>query len=599
MTGGPALVAPIFQTPIPFILLDFLNPSQTRPVLLLETLRSLNTIADALALARPGSALSCSLLSDQLFQDDGAHNLVGILVQPCSSPLVQQQISWAASLISKLCREERHRVALANAGALDALGTRLAGFVVAMGFVLPSADHATRGSDEQAIPDPAPQTAELYIVLDAITSVMHNSKFRASQLLYCPAITSVFPPVVLDPGEGGQLAPFVTDESAHSQEQDYASILDLLLPEMYSPEKNTSAQSSAFPPLGSNPSASKTSSTLPAVSTSTWPGNKRGAAADATSSSSEADTQEEVESPLVSWLIHLTRTEYGINRVMAASVLAELYQNGLVSKKRETMLALLVIPIMVRMLEDSFTLPSSMLRYPPSNDRQWTENTIRERVPAILAVLMADSAEMQKAAVESNVIKQLCQMLKSAYDPVPKQSKMWSPNPQSVGVGNIGEPSGLICLGDPGLPPQYVHKVAVRESTLKALAALTPSRDDYRKMVLDNSITPLLVESLKQYDEEQSTASFAGGADMKQEQRPMTGNPSGVLIAACSLVRSLSRSVNILRTSLIDAGIAIPLFVLLTSSDIEVQIAATAAACNVLLEFSPMKEVCAHTAFLH
>jgi hypothetical protein len=44
-----------------------------------------------------------------------------------------------------------------------------------------------------------------------------------------------------------------------------------------------------------------------------------------------------------------------------------------------------------------------------------------------------------------------------------------------------------------------------------------------------------------------------------------------------------------LRTNLVDAGIAIPLFRLLSDESLEVKIAATGAVCNLMLEFSPMR----------
>ncbi|KAG9733773.1 ARM repeat-containing protein, partial [Aureobasidium melanogenum] len=60
--------------------------------------------------------------------------------------------------------------------------------------------------------------------------------------------------------------------------------------------------------------------------------------------------------------------------------------------------------------------------------------------------------------------------------------------------------------------------------------------------------------------------------------------------AACHAATALSRSVSLLRTALIDAGITKPVYNLLTFPDLEVQIAATNVTCNLVLEFSPMRQ---------
>jgi hypothetical protein len=52
----------------------------------------------------------------------------------------------------------------------------------------------------------------------------------------------------------------------------------------------------------------------------------------------------------------------------------------------------------------------------------------------------------------------------------------------------------------------------------------------------------------------------------------------------------MSRSVSVLRTSLIDGGIAKPLIALLDHPSLDVQVAATDVCCNLLPDFSPMRE---------
>jgi armadillo repeat-containing protein 8 len=102
------------------------------------------------------------------------------------------------------------------------------------------------------------------------------------------------------------------------------------------------------------------------------------------------------------------------------------------------------------------------------------------------------------------------------------------------------------------------------QSALSAIAAITLFKDDYRKQVIDTGLIPSIVAAM---------SSFA----------------PGIRAAACQCTRSLSRSVCILRTNLVDAGIAVPLFRLLSDESLEVKIAATGAVCNLMLEFSPMR----------
>lgn len=212
---------------------------------------------------------------------------------------------------------------------------------------------------------------------------------------------------------------------------------------------------------------------------------------------------------------------------------------------------------------------------------------IKEQAPKVLAMLVMDSAELQKAAVDADAIKKLSQLLKESYDPLSKssQSSMWSPEGAEANQAQGKENSNTSRLGAPGLSPQASYVIRMREGVLMALAAIAPFKDDYRKAMIDNGVVPFIIESLKPCDATTSLALKSTESNLPR------GNPVTVLLAACSAARALSRSVSILRTSLIDAGIAVPLFALLNHPEMEVQIAATAVVCNLVLEFSPMREV--------
>lgn len=71
----------------------------------------------------------------------------------------------------------------------------------------------------------------------------------------------------------------------------------------------------------------------------------------------------------------------------------------------------------------------------------------------------------------------------------------------------------------------------------------------------------------------------------------LSASALGIRVAACRLVKSLSRSVRILRTSLIDAGVAEKLLhILKNKNELEdMKIEALDAISNLVMKFSPMK----------
>lgn len=106
----------------------------------------------------------------------------------------------------------------------------------------------------------------------------------------------------------------------------------------------------------------------------------------------------------------------------------------------------------------------------------------------------------------------------------------------------------------------------LKENILHALSVIASLQEGCRKQVVDHKLLGPIVTALS------------------------SPNP-GIRAAACRCCRSLSRSVKHLRTSLVDAGVAKPLFNLLDDPSLDVQIAASATLCNIVLDFSPMKKI--------
>jgi len=61
--------------------------------------------------------------------------------------------------------------------------------------------------------------------------------------------------------------------------------------------------------------------------------------------------------------------------------------------------------------------------------------------------------------------------------------------------------------------------------------------------------------------------------------------------AAASCILSVSRSVQTLRTTLVESGVTRPLCGLLDDGDMQVRCTAVAAMCNLVMEFSPVKKL--------
>ncbi|KAI9321638.1 armadillo-type protein [Dichotomocladium elegans] len=213
-------------------------------------------------------------------------------------------------------------------------------------------------------------------------------------------------------------------------------------------------------------------------------------------------------------------------RLIAATCLTNLYRTGVFTEPFNEII-LVVLPALVKLLKD-------------------TSGDIQERAPLVLADLVKDSEDMQKAAYDADAISRLSELLASASA---KQN----------------EEDAEELFGVPGVGSVAKRKEKIRENSLIAIAAASLLKEECRTQAIESKVLPHVVSAL-------------------QSKYPH------VRLAACQCAKSLSRSVSNLRTNLVDAGVAEPLLKLLYDESIVIQAAACGAVCNLTLDFSPMKK---------
>lgn len=570
-SGGPAFLSPLGAGFVFKSLLSVLCPPESPPPLVLAALRALNAAADSVLLEVPEATTPTGGFLQVLYEDAHLTKLARILGQDSPALIHQQQISLAAVLIAKTCREEAQRKKLARTGVLEALAARLASFVVA-------SYSSARTTVAAPIPDivPASTRSRLSPILQAVGTIISNSQTRTAQFTCAPTFAALFS----READVDHCMRRTSDNRPTNRRGPFTSLGGFVRPPSALGPKESLSQASNFPPLGTPGSwepqqrpSRGFSSALEITPTEVFNGQDEGDM-----------------STLIEWLIHVVRAERGSARLMAAWVLILLCQSqGTTNKRRESGLMQLLVPLLVRMLDSGYKPVleiSAGYDYSPSQLPGWL---IMEQAPTVLAMLVRDDLELQRAAVDAGAIKRLSQLLKQSYDPLPanSSSSMWTPLPPGLDGPATRENISTLKLGMPGLSSQAFHVLQMRESILIALAAMATAKDEYRRAIIDNGVVPYVIESLKPHHSGSSPVT-----PDDNDSASLPGNPTSVLIAACNTARALSRSVSTLRTSLIDAGLAAPLYVLLKYEDIEVQTAATAVVCNLVLEFSSMREVC-------
>ncbi|KAL9012961.1 MAG: hypothetical protein Q9173_002309 [Seirophora scorigena] len=580
--GGPSYIPFIRAGAVIAPILSLLVTTESSVTTVLATLRTLNAVADAAALSPPEAKSRDRALFHNLYTDETLASIVRLLSQDPNSHHGQQQISLAAALIGKTCRDGNQRNLLVQTGVLEALASTLAAFVdiadsAASPSCIPRASLAFPGISSSST------QSQLAPILAAIGAIIDTSRSRALHLLSSPALTAVLLRLEADVT--------VPQERKASTRSHIGSVsvgarpssrrLECLLPQVPSfAPKGTLPETSSHPPFGG-------------ISTPT----RQPHSARALQHAHElvhgqiVESPHAEESPLVAWLMYVARVSSGLTRLLAAWIVSLFHDSGLVDKRRDLSFAMLLVPMLVRLLERGSMSAAEDHSVYGGNPLRPVNLTSQQQAPSILATLLVDSLDSQRAAVDAGAIKKLAQLLKETYNPISKDANPspWAAEP-ITGDGPDGTHENPF-VGDFVNNTTACQVAKVREAVLNALASLASIRDEYRKAIIENGVVPFVIESLKPFHRFPTggTGESKAGVTPK-DPSPQTQNPSGVILAACGATRSLSRSVTTLRTSLMDAGVAEPLFVLLKHHDGNVQVAATSVISNLVLEFSPMRE---------
>ncbi|EME47249.1 hypothetical protein DOTSEDRAFT_166149 [Dothistroma septosporum NZE10] len=557
-SGGQAFLYPLCVADVPTILVHTLS-SDVGTRLTTATLQALNAIITFWS-TLDGSHIDYNLWA-ALFTPESLKVFDGLLSQSNSTALTRQQLRLVADIISgigvNVPSSPNPRSQITNAGLLDTLASLLVSHAV---------EHALvwyNGNTSQL--PPAPPANALPSILAAISTIITGSNYRAQRFILSPSIRDLFAHSSLGS---------VDHRASFGARHGFANSHESRLPPLHVPTTRT---------VSHNPS----SNSFPALKTLQTSRNGNGS-----SDSIQAPSDIDHSNAVVGWLLVLARSMHGLNRLTSLRLLAlvanaidadyvgvshklDLHQK---TRERQRQLALLAVPLVTKLVQTAN-------EERPSDDGGLAEDSrlIKGQACAVLALLIQGSKELQIAAVEAGAIKHVCPILKKSFDNVTLAKPMWS----SRSATNIDPSAPPTChIGVNTIAAEISHAMLCREGALKAVEALAAREDVHRKAIIDAGVISCIIDSLKPF----STSSGTELASDRTQTAPKEGNNTSVILAACRAAQSMSRSVSVLRTSLIDGGIAKPLIQLLQHASLEVQVAATDVCCNLLPDFSPMRE---------
>lgn len=553
--AGPTFLHPLCAANIPFFLVDTMSidHGEVDSRLIAAALHALKSIA-----------LFCSTAEEPLVEYDFWSAVINGSTLSNMDRILKtgdkDQVRLIAEIISVIPGDrerEKHKSWITTCGVLDTLTSLLVSHAVSSRLL-----HYSGNASQ--LPPPPPD-AVLPCVLAAIAATIDGSNYRAQRFILAPAVRDLFTRSGNDSNDYRQ---------QFGARQGFMNSYESLLPPLHIPTNKT---------ISHNPG----STNFPALKT--LQNGKNGQ-----SQLNGAPLIGDIDhsNAVCGWLIVLVRSVSGLHRVIALRLLAVVasaievdpagpsHRTEFLQKTRERQrqLALLAVAPAVQLIKDI-------------NDATISDNTksqkearlIKEQACAVLALLVSCHKDLQVAAVELGAIKQVCPVLKKSFDNVTLAKPMWS---AKSSVPSDPNAPATYHMGSPTFPPEISHAMRCREGALKALGALAAKEDVHRKAIIDSGVVSHITDSLKPF----APNAAADALSQRTPVAPKDGNTVPVIIAACHAAVSMSRSVSVLRTSLIDGGIVKPLIQLLHHPSLDVQIAATDACCNLLPEFSPMRE---------
>ncbi|KAI4742472.1 ARM repeat-containing protein [Aureobasidium sp. EXF-12298] len=526
---GAAFVAPILHSNLVQPLLLFLSPATPSPVTLVTaSLRAVNALAASWIL----SPNPDPVFVKHVFNKHTLACFLNILRHPLPTSIQQQHIALTSTLLATCCAYAHHLAStLVQHGILDALASNLASFALAY----------------NRNPHFDPKKHDATALINAISAIVRDSTYRAHRLIFSDDLRRIFS----QSSDANPSDPLHNPDFSHHQYRKPSHIVpvDTLLPKVMVPLQKSLA-------FGHH------------------------ALINSRLFSDHSATNVSVNSPLCVWLMYLARSQQDLCCRLAALRLLAILNDALDadiaaprsdattrSRERERQMALFAIPIAVKLVQDSLDTPFGQ-----------DLSVVKEDACAVLAHLIENSTELQQAALDAGAVKHVSQLFRKSFDPITLARPMWSADSHASDSQMPPIPSAT--LGLDGLAPEVMHAMKCKAGALDALAAIAEKEDVNRKAVIDSGIISNLIDSLAPISAFDSSALPS-----------KNGNTVPVLLAACHAATALSRSVSLLRTALIDAGITKPIYALLAFPDIEVQIAATNVICNLVLEFSPMRQV--------